>query len=118
MMSLETIRSMSDEAARRAKRAKKQPWHPETIEDITVDNLRKLPHLGSFTPPKWEDTEDNWFVDSSGFGSEGEPALTINQLVSRLKEHFATHPCAGYAIGDVGQFQLYVHAYEYKGGKC
>ena len=114
MMSLATIRSMSDEAGRAARRSKRLPWHPETIEDISVDNLRRIPHLGSYTPPRWTRTETDFFADSSGFGSPSEPALTPDQLVVKMREHFATHPAAGYAITEVGQFQLYITAFETK----
>ena len=46
------------------------------------------------------------FVDSSGFGAEGEPALTALQFLARVK--------AGrfYGITGQGQFQVYVTEYE------
>ena len=48
---------------------------------------------------------DRFFVDSSGWGQEDEPALTINQFLKKIK--------AGkyYAIIEAGQFQVYVGEY-------
>ncbi len=48
---------------------------------------------------------DRFFVDSSGWGQEGEPALTLSQFLKKIK--------AGkyYAIIEAGQFQVYVGEY-------
>lgn len=115
MMSLATIRALSAETGTRAKRRKETPWHPETIEDITVDNILKITNLGSYEPGGWKRTDQEWFVDSSGFGGEYEPALTPGALVRAMKAYFATHPTAGFAITEEGQFQLYITAFEYIG---
>jgi hypothetical protein len=112
MMSLATIRSLSDEAGRKARRSRKLPWHPETIEDISVENLRQIPNLGTYTPSTWTRTEKDFFADASGFGAENEPALTPNRLVKAMRDHFACNPTAGYAITEVGQFQLYITAFK------
>lgn len=115
MMSLATIRELSRDAGNQARQNRRKPYHPESIEDLNFENLRAIPNLGDFTPVGWEKTETEWFVDHSGWGQEGEPALTIDQFVRAVKAHFATHPTAGYAITEVGQFQLYVTAFEYVG---
>jgi hypothetical protein len=47
-----------------------------------------------------------WFVDSSGFGAPGEPALTVEEFIDRLR------PGSAYAIVGVGQFQVYVAEFE------
>ena len=51
--------------------------------------------------PGWEITEV-YFVDSSGFGAPGEPALTIEDFIGKLRAGY------GYAITGVGLFQVYV----------
>lgn len=51
---------------------------------------------------------NRYFVDSSGWGRAGEPALTTEQFVSKLK------PGCGYAIIGEGQFQVWVGEYKEK----
>ena len=48
---------------------------------------------------------DSYFVDSSGFGREDEPALTVDQFLAKVK--------AGrfYAVTDIGQFQVHIGEY-------
>jgi len=60
-----------------------------------------FPNIGDFRPKGWELTE-SYFVDSSGFGSDNEPALTVRQFLKKLQDGF------GYAIIEEGQFQVYV----------
>jgi len=52
---------------------------------------------------------DRFFVDSSGWGQEDEPALTLGQFLKKIK--------AGryYAIIEAGQFQVHVGEYVKKG---
>lgn len=63
-----------------------------------------FPYLGDYQPKGWRKTAE-YFVDSSGFGSEGEPALTIGGFIKKLKVGF------GYAITSAGQFQVHVGEY-------
>lgn len=60
---------------------------------------------------EWEETDEPWFVDSSGFGREGEPALTMEAFQQELREYVRENPEHGFGISSVGQFQLYVSAY-------
>jgi len=60
-----------------------------------------------FCPKAWE-LIDTLFVDSSGFGGPGEPALTIEEFHSKIKAGF------GYAIVEAGQFQVYVGVFRRK----
>ena len=48
---------------------------------------------------------DSHFVDSSGWGKKGEPALTVDEFLKKVK--------AGrfYAITGIGQFQVHVGEY-------
>ncbi len=52
----------------------------------------------------------DFFVDSSGFGSENEPALTANQFLKQLQELIdKSHGDNLYScLSGVGQFQVYV----------
>ncbi len=63
------------------------------INMLTDDDLEQFEEINRF------------FVDSSGWGIEGEAALTINQFLEKVK--------AGkyYAIIEAGQFQVYVGEY-------
>ena len=72
----------------------------EAVVDRDQGILR-MPNIGSYEPPGW-DLICSYFVDKSGFGSEGEPALTIDQFFAEIKKGLA------YAIVEEGQFQVYV----------
>lgn len=59
----------------------------------------------------WEPTGKEWFVDSSGFGSPSEPALTDSQFRTELLAYLREHPDHGFGITSVGQFQVFVSAF-------
>lgn len=109
MMDLGTIRALSRDTGNRAKRHGVKPWHPETVEDITYQNLRRIPMLGDYTPRGYERTEV-WFVDKTGMDTRG-PAMSPESLVAKLREYQLQYPHASYAITEEGQFQLYVTAF-------
>jgi len=87
----------------------KQPVVP-TLEQIERADLN-IPQVGMEDPDGWEYADKMWFVDHSGFGQEGEPALTIRQFVNSLYDYAADNPTHGYGVIDVGQFQLNVAAF-------
>ena len=62
----------------------------------------------------WEPTEQNWFVDSSGFGQRNERALTLDDFRAQLIEYIRKHPDHGFALSGAGQFQVCVTAYRKK----
>jgi hypothetical protein len=96
MMSLATIRELAREQAERAA--------SEGIEPLIIwdrEDIRSIPNIGDHEPEGWELVESH-FVDSSGFGSPGEPALTLDQFMAKLVMG------RGYAIIQEGQFQIYV----------
>ena len=98
MMSLETIQELSREAAEKAAELELEPfivWE----EDLETFPPFPFPNLGSHVPEHWELVE-TYFVDSSGFGSESEPALTIEQFKRELVVGRA------YGIIASGQFQV------------
>jgi hypothetical protein len=91
-------------------------WNDTTIEQ----DLRNMPFVGDFVLQPWEvvfdeaSDEQLWFVDMTGFGQEYERALTFDQFVRSVRTFLHNADKAyiyGFAIIEVGQFQLYVRAY-------
>jgi hypothetical protein len=133
MMSLSAIKDMSREAAIKAAKEKKVPL---ILEQEDLDYLRDygrftkktmagggIPFIGDHVPKGWKRTDiltDDWdqrskyehdgmgsyFVDTSGFGSEGEGALTIKGMGRVFRPGF------GYALIEVGQFQGNIGVFE------
>lgn len=103
MYSLETIQAMNAEAEEEAREYGLEPYE---ITEGEVDKFPPFPFpkLGDYVPAGWERV-DEFFVDSSGWGSEGEPALTVEQFKDKLVAG------RGYAITSEGQFQVYVGEY-------
>jgi len=101
MMDLETIKSENAKAVRKARKDRKLPY----IAACNADGgVFKCPRLGDYIPKGWK-VINTYFVDSSGFGSEGESALTASQFQNKVKQGY------GYAIQDAGQFQVYIREY-------
>lgn len=117
MMSPGVIHDMDLKAARKAAREKRVPLVLEA-EDIEILKTQwpsgvlekegkclQFPFLGTYIPRGWKRTGREFFVDSSGFGGPGEPALTFERFLEQVK------PSHGYAITEAGQFQVYVAEY-------
>lgn len=107
MMSLEAIQHESRKAALRAARNRLEPLmiEPEDVGIVSV--LYGIPFLGDYIPKSWRRTDrDELFVDTSGFGVDGEPALSARAFA------LAIRPGYGYAVVEAGQFQAYVAEYE------
>lgn len=64
-----------------------------------------FPFLGDYIPKGWKRTDREFFVDTSGFGTRGELALTLDQFLDKVL------PSHGYATTQHGQFQAYVAEY-------
>ena len=71
--------------------------------DVAVFKCGK--NIGDKTPIGYEKT-DKFFVDNSGFGTDGELALTASAFLTKVKEGFY------YAITEIGQFQVYISEYK------
>ena len=97
MYALSEIKKMNRKAGVKAK--KRQPYIAGEITGL--NDLKKIPNFGDYRPKGWEETK-SYFVDHSGFGSDGESALTIGNFLGKMKSGY------GYAITEVGQFQLYI----------
>lgn len=118
MMSLQAIRDLSEQAAKRAKRERKLPMvFSETqramLADGEIGPVRCIPNLGDYRPKGWK-LVDEHFVDSSGFGSAGEPAMTIGDFCKLVAKHDADR---GWGLTQEGQFQVYVGEFELGGDK-
>jgi len=117
-----TIRDMSDKAAREAARKGKRPFVIYAPEDIDNYPPYPFPFVGGYVADGWKavlvdpegesDEELTLFVDTSGFGGEGEMALSSRQLREELKRLLAVAAKAGdtygFALVEVGQFQGYI----------
>lgn len=132
MMSPETIRAMSRRAARQSRERGDEPLLVEDHDrGVLGEHLRHMPFIGDRCPRGWRRVPASsidpalrfmcavpWHgaeagmyvqVDSSGFGSPDEPALTYSefcQWVSRVPGE------RGYAIVEAGQFQVVVGVFE------
>lgn len=139
MMSLRSIVSASEQAARRAAAKGQRPreigsWLAEQPERL-AKHLRGMPFIGTWVPADLElvprnelDTtpgvtpqrlahlgcgERHLFVDSSGLGSQDEPALTFEEFV----ELVAANAGYSYAIAEAGQFQVVIGVFRKRGSK-
>ena len=105
------IAELSRQATRKASR---EHCYPTIVEQEDLDaalaaghNPRlDIPFIGDWVPRGYVPTENLYFVDSSGFGTRGEPALTQEEFLNKLRPGYA------YAIVEAGQFQVYVQEYE------
>jgi hypothetical protein len=87
-------------------KAKKEPfeWKEEHGEQFKHGGY-PFPMIGDSKPKGWKQV-DSHFVDSSGWGREGEAALTQKQFHGKLKAG------RGYALTGIGQFQVHVGEFE------
>ena len=112
MYSPETIAAMSDEAAREAASLNKVPyvpWDRREVDAYGVSRTIPFPNLGAHRPIGWRLVEHR-LVDAYGWGDESEPALTPRGMRAWVTEHLTSG--SGYAIIEVGQFQVVVGRFE------
>lgn len=98
MFDLATIRRMNREAGKKANHDRLGPMVAQKDQDELV---MMMPNLGDYTPKGWKCIE-RFFVDSSGFGQPGEPALTAGEFLAKVKKGH------GYGLVSCGQFQVHV----------
>lgn len=109
MMDGASIRRLSQDAAKKAARDHTTPYIWEQDDFVEPERVR-LPFLGTHVPRGWV-MVNTYFVDSSGFGDAGEPALTREQFLKKLQVG------RGYAIIEAGEFQVYVGEFVQHGGR-
>lgn len=120
-MSGATIREFQRDAAKKAARQHLTPFivEREDIADWKENGVRSFPFpfIGDYVPKGWdtvkdeEDQDVKYFVDSSGFGEDNEPALSLRRFVEKLEPGF------GYAVTEAGQFQVYVEKFHKIGSR-
>jgi len=123
MMGIETIRAINAEMAEKARRERIEPSYMRRHEDLFKPppatswqegmrhrKMRGIPHIGDAAADydKLHERLDTLFVDTSGFGREGELALTQRQMFARLDELAEKHGPLLVALEEQGQFQGYV----------
>lgn len=130
MMGPGVIKAMSDDAAYKAAQDNEEPLVP-----WKGDQLGSIPFLGDYVPKGWrllrwdevpggmphgagysastsEDGPARWLVDSSGFGADNEPAMTMSGFEVYLKDLLAKEPRTfGVAVVEAGQFQVVTQLY-------
>ena len=111
MMSISQIRHLSNEQAAKAAKSKKRPYVPFSRTEVENYPPFTFPNIGSYTPKGWKERE-RLFVDKTGFGSEHETALTVNQFKEKLLKLYDEDSSLGYAIIEEGQFQVYIGVFE------
>ena len=113
MMDPRTIAANDRAAARKSAKDKLIPYmvHPHDLDfwrgQVEAGKLPQLPFpaLGDRHPRGYRLLAE-LFVDTSGFGSECEPAMTPRRLImEELKADLA------YSIGSCGQFQAWVRVW-------
>jgi hypothetical protein len=103
-----TIANMRDAATRRAKHKGLRPYQFDAAQIAQLNAgsnvpLARIPHMGDYEPKGFKLVATH-FVDSSGFGAESEPAMTIPAFM-RLA---VSRPQSYWAIVETGQFQIYI----------
>ncbi len=111
MMSLAVLQQLNEEIATEAADENRLPYVPWDAAEVSRWQTCPVPNLGCYEPEGWEKTETNWFVDSTGQGSEREPALTWPQFRQELSEYVTEHPGHGIAITEEGEMQIVISAF-------
>lgn len=109
MMSLDTIRAQNREMAARAAQEGLEPFVYFDVDELHASSGFPFPFIGDHRPEGWE-LVDEHFVDSSGFGADNEPALSVRQFVALVEDRIENTPgtAVGWAILSAGQFQVWV----------
>jgi len=110
MWGLDMIRHINEEAATKARGEGAVPYRMDSPDELGEWPPFPFPHIGYACEEVDETHErlDTLFVDSSGFGGEEEPALTLRAFKARLVALHREHGSLFLAIEEVGQFQVYV----------
>ena len=107
MMDIDTIVALNKEAGNKAKRHGIKPTKGWRRFDVNkwVEEW-DLPYSFKFLD------KGGLFVDSSGFGSDNEPALTVDQLLDVMAQLLTQRSDLGFGIISEGQFQITIGVFE------
>jgi hypothetical protein len=130
MMSMEVARQMAREQAEQSALEGKEPyfmmdWDIEELRKGIDECVRSFPNLGTYCPDNWKrvNLEDDlhlsgqgiymgdndgygaFFVDSTGWGSASEPAMSLEELIRHV---ITIGKGYGYALVEVGEMQVKV----------
>tara|TARA_Y100000310_G_scaffold85340_1_gene82189 strand:+ start:1111 stop:1461 length:351 start_codon:yes stop_codon:yes gene_type:complete len=112
MFGLETIKAMNREAGEKAREQGLEPFHLEHESQLDLMPPFPFPNIGDKSAEVSEQHEhiEDLFCDKGGWGADDEPALTIAQLVGKLRALLRENQETGLrlAIIEEGQFQLYI----------
>lgn len=111
MMSLATIKAVNREHAQEAARNGRTPFVYFSVVEVDQTDGFPFPFFGDYRPDGWE-MVDTHFVDATGWGTEDEPALTVEQfrrvIRDSIGDHAANRETVGWAVIEAGQFQVRV----------
>ena len=113
MMGLAEIKAANRRNSRAARREEPFVITAEQRAILATGDLQGsgiyIPNLGDYVPRGWKQTVDKpYFVDTSGWGDPGEPALTHEQFAKALAK---LPEGVGIGLIEAGQFQAYVATY-------
>ena len=119
MKSLNQIMLENQEAAAQAARDNREPFCPFGPEEFEHWPPFPFPYFGDYVPHGWKRVKD-YFVDASGFGQLGELALTAQEFLNEARGDYTLATICGQKVGwavvEVGQFQVYVSLFRKLGG--
>jgi len=123
MYSLQALKQLNEQAAKDSRKRGDVPFIPQLKAEF------KIPSIGERCPRGWKRVnikeaglpmqgvyeDDNlgygaYFVDSSGFGSPREPALTVDAFMKLVNDSGKY----GYAIVEAGQFQVKIGVFTHR----
>lgn len=108
MMDTGTIRELANRAAKKAAKDKRTPYVPFNSDETRNPKwCRGVPNFGEYRP-KGFTLVGAWLTDSSGFGSPGEAALTIEQLCAKAGPLADSAIRYGFALIEQSQFQILI----------
>ena len=111
MMSLEVLRHVNNEIARKAAREGLFPYAPVDLDEVAHCTPFTFPNIGYLKLRSWRRTGATWFCDKTGHGLDWEPALTWAQFRRQIAGYLLRHPDHAFAVVEEGEFQIVVAAF-------
>lgn len=122
MMSLETIVELNKRAARKSRELGILPVaiSAQVLRSCTfLPELRQkgvnIPFIGDRRPKGFKALGEPLFVDTSGWGQEGERALTFKETLGEMLNLTLEHGTLAWATIEHGQFQAYLQPFKIRG---